>query len=88
LTWNLIVWHCDGIGNLTVRPKRPKRVFRIIDVDDTRFPFGLVDPSDEVVRIDVKPEWLADHALQELRADTVLHEDRVFGQIPDSKEEE
>lgn len=69
-----------------MRPKRTRRIFRIIDVDDVRFPFGLVDPSDTIVRIDLKPEWLEDHAFQALGADDVVRDGEPRCQIPDSTE--
>jgi hypothetical protein len=48
------------------------RVFKIIELYDGRYPFGLVDPSEDVIRVDAKQEWLADYAFDELCADRVI----------------
>lgn len=48
------------------------RTYKVIDTYDARHPFGLVDAHDEVIRVDAKPEWLADYAFEELFADQVL----------------
>ena len=39
------------------KPKR--RLFKIIDVDDSRHPYGLVGPDDTVIRVDTNPRALA-----------------------------
>lgn len=57
-----------------------KKVFRIIDnpADDARHPYALLDPDDVIIRIDVRPRYLADWAFDTLSADEVVHEEDVF----------
>lgn len=60
-------------------PKKTKRIYRIIDVDNDRHPFGLVDPdTDVVIRIDERPRYLADYAFDELGADEVRHDENLI----------
>lgn len=61
-----------------------KRVYEVIDnVGDERHPYALIDrtvdaetgePSDEIVRVDVKPRYLADYAHERLNADRVIYD--------------
>lgn len=59
---------------MSLYPKKSERVFRIVDSGDKNEPFLLVDADGNQVRMDAKPQPLADYALSADLCDRVRHD--------------
>lgn len=62
------------MSNPPLYPKKNERVFRIVDSNDKNEPFLLIDGEGNQVRMDAKPQTLADYALNADLCDRVRHD--------------
>lgn len=51
--------------------KPVRKVFRVVDIDDKKEPYGLLDPTGLQIRIAANPKRLVDYALNSGLADDV-----------------